>query len=225
MKHCIYCGIELQEDAKFCGNCGKAQILEQEKKEVANPKLVNGQSENSNIAQPEKKKKGILSRIFKAVGEIIFWGVLIMYLTNKLGCGGDESGTDSSPYGHVWYFHQGDDKDASGKVSLQECYVGSDRWTGDNVIVCHVHVENTGNQNILISQEDFSLYCDNQLVDYNYNCTDYFSGEISPGRELDGEISFDADPYDYSVVELEFAGGAVDLKNEDHDIFYEIENE
>lgn len=225
MKHCIYCGSELQEDSKFCGSCGKLQEPQQENVEAVTQEIAGEQPESPDIVQPKKKKKSILSRIFDAVVGIVFWGVLIIYLTDKMGCWGEGTAEDSSPYGHVWLFHQGDDKDATGKITLQECYVETDKWHDKDVIVCHVHVENTGDQKLYICQEDFSLYCDNQLVDYNYNCVESLSGVISPGRELDGEIAFDADPDDYSIVELEFAGGSVALKNNEYDIFYEIENE
>lgn len=130
-----------------------------------------------------------------------------------------ESNTSGmSPYDVTISFYQNNDPNKSGEMKIEDCYVSYDSLD-NKIIVVKVHFKNTGNTDLDVSQVDFSLYGDNQLIDPNDYSVDYFRGTISSGREIEGEFAYSADPDQFKQLELEFADQTIELKNNQVDVF------
>ena len=64
------------------------------------------------------------------------------------------------------------------------------------------------------------MYGDNSLLEKNYTSNyNLILGTISPGREIEGTVVFSADPLQYDVVELEFAGVTIPVRNDKVNVF------
>lgn len=125
-----------------------------------------------------------------------------------------------TPFEQIVTFYQNNDKDASGEMQLVDCYQDYDEIGEQSIIVVNVHVKNTGNTDISVSSADFSMYGDNSLLEKNYTSNyNLILGTISPGREIEGTVVFSADPLQYDVVELEFAGVTIPVRNDKVNVF------
>ena len=120
-------------------------------------------------------------------------------------------------------FTQNDNDDATGEVQILECYSDYDESSDQNVIVAKIHVRNTGKQDIIIGTLDFSLYGDNKILKscYDSDFNDFTTETISAGREMEGTVAFYANPYELNIIELEFAGVSITLKNGNMSVFAE----
>lgn len=130
---------------------------------------------------------------------------------------------ENYPFNQVISFTQNDNDDATGEMQILECYSDYDEPSDQNVIVAKIHVKNTGKQDIIIGTFDFSLYGDNKILKscYDSDFNNFTTETISAGREMEGTVAFYANPYELNIIELEFAGVSITLKNSNMSVFAE----
>ena len=134
--------------------------------------------------------------------------------------GANETQNYDSPIGKVIQFYQNGDENNSGEMQLMECYQGYDESYDKDVIVIHVHMKNTGNNDIVASSSSFSMYGDNKILEMSYGeLTSLPFATISPGREVDGSVAFEANNSQFNTIELEFAEISIPLKNDKINVF------
>lgn len=125
-----------------------------------------------------------------------------------------------TPFEQKVSFYLNNDKEQAGEMQLTNCYQDYDTGNDRSIIVVEVHIKNVGSEDIDVGYGDFSMYGDNKLLKNTFVSNyDIFSGTISPGREIDGTVIFEGDPLEYNVVELEFAGVTIPLRNDKVNVF------
>lgn len=82
MKHCIYCGAEMPDEAKFCGICGKPFSEEQlqqstEKQQIVASQQIQQQSDTVMI-QPQSNSVGTVGFVFAIISFISF----VLFIAN-----------------------------------------------------------------------------------------------------------------------------------------------
>ncbi|MDD6482473.1 MAG: zinc-ribbon domain-containing protein [Lachnospiraceae bacterium] len=132
------------------------------------------------------------------------------------------SQNNDSPIGQVISFCQNGDENNSAELQIVDCYQDYDGMLQKDFIVIHVHVKNTGNSDIDIGPADFSMYGNNEILEMSYvERTSLPRAFISPGREVDGTVGFEANNFQLDTVELEFAEMSIPLKNDKINVFEE----
>ena len=71
--YCRKCGTKLNDNAKFCKNCGEPVINKEIIKEPETPKIENAEA-------PKAKKRGWFSKFIRFIFKMIFWLILLLVL-------------------------------------------------------------------------------------------------------------------------------------------------
>lgn len=235
MKYCANCGAELMDDAKKCPNCGKRQknifvtVLVWivavivafyligaifEATDMTDKDEGTGESNTVKISTEETKTE--VPEETETQTETENSEPQTEENTEQ-----NDAGESQSLAGTVIPFTQTNYNTGNmttGEMQILDCYLSCDDY-GEKIIMLKVHFTNTGKEELSVSSAEFSMYGDNCLLNAKYSYGDGLGGEITPGREAEGEIAFYVNPDDYTLLELEFARKPLVLKSEMVNVF------
>lgn len=96
MKHCIYCGAEMPDEAKFCGKCGTAFAVEQKEQ---NCELQSAQQQSTIIIQTQTNSIGIVGFVFALIGLFIGYIPFVGWIIVLVGAICSSKGRNKEPKG------------------------------------------------------------------------------------------------------------------------------
>lgn len=230
--YCSKCGAKAMDGAVFCKKCG-AKLVQENHPENKTEKAFDTEHihENVNAENKSLAKKNGKSAV-RYLLPILLIGALVLLLVQWMkpdalpqeeeslvtkqsdasSQGGsfasvaDDRIEDAYYIGDTVSMSQTDSSGIKGyyNITMTDWGTYKPQYSNDVYVYAEFEVENTGNEEISISQYSFSAYVNNYKVDIGWVAEgDGLSATLSPGRQTNGKVYIQMDPEDVYQLELE----------------------